>query len=40
MAAAHTNLIEEDAEPLALDDGALAVTVGHHAIETYKLFPG
>lgn len=40
QSAAHTNLIEEDAQALALQDGALPVSVGHHAIETFKLFPG
>ena len=36
--AAHTNLIEEEEQPLEPKDGALAITIGHHAIETFKLF--
>jgi alpha-mannosidase len=36
--AAHTNLIEEEEQPLEPEDGALAVRIGHHAIETFKLF--
>lgn len=40
QAAAHTNLIEEDGQPMPLENGELPVHVGHHAIETFKLFPG
>ncbi len=34
-----TNLIEEDPQPLALEGNVLPVIIGHHAIETFKLFP-
>jgi alpha-mannosidase len=37
--AARTNLIEEEPVPLPLRDGALATTVGHHAVETFLLRP-
>jgi alpha-mannosidase len=38
--AAQTNLIEEEEQRLETNAGALAVRIGHHAIETFKLFPG
>ena len=38
-AAAQTNLIEEEARPLLLENGALPLHLGHHAIETFKLSP-
>jgi len=34
-----TNLVEEDARPLAVKDG-ITLDVGHHSIETVKLAPG
>ena len=40
QAAAQTNLIEEDEQALTLKGDALPVSIGHHAIETFKLFPG
>ena len=39
QAAAHTNLIEEEPQQLTLHDDTLSVTLGHQAIETFKLFP-
>ena len=39
-AAEQTNLIEEEGQALPLDNGALNVHIGHHAIETFKLTPG
>jgi alpha-mannosidase len=39
QSAAITNLIEEEEQPLALEGDALPVSVGHHAIETFKLYP-
>ncbi len=38
--AKQTNLIEEDPQPLTLKGSAVPLSVGHHAIETFKLFPG
>jgi len=37
QAAAQTNLIEEEADPLPLDNGTLPIHLGHHAIDTFKL---
>ena len=37
QAAAQTNLIEEEARPLPLENGTLPLHLGHHAIETFKL---
>jgi len=33
------NMIEEEGRPLAIRDGAIRLKVGHHAIETIKIFP-
>ena len=40
QSAAQTNLIEEEPHDLELKEGAVPVSIGHHAIETFKLFPG
>jgi alpha-mannosidase len=37
--AAHTNLIEEEPQPVTLVGNTLPLALGHHAIETFKLFP-
>jgi alpha-mannosidase len=37
--AVQTNLVEEDRGPVKLDANGLSISVGHHAIETFKLFP-
>ncbi|MBI5667776.1 MAG: alpha-mannosidase [Chloroflexi bacterium] len=39
-AAARTNIIEEDGQPVRLENGTLRVRLGHHAVETFKLTPG
>ena len=39
QSAAQTNLIEEEARPLLLENGTLPLHLGHHAIETFKLTP-
>ena len=39
QAAAHTDLLEENPRPLPVVAGAVAVPVGHHAIETLKITP-
>jgi alpha-mannosidase len=36
-AATRANLIEEDGKPLPVEQGAVALDIGHHAIETMKL---
>jgi hypothetical protein len=33
------NMIEEEGRPLALQNGGVRLKVGHHAIETVKIFP-
>jgi alpha-mannosidase len=40
QAAEHTNMIEEEGTAVSVQDGALPVQVGHHAIETYKVTVG
>ena len=35
--AVHTDLIEYGSTPVDVEDGDLAVHVGHHAIESFKL---
>ncbi len=37
--AERTNIIEEEGTPLAVSGNRLPVTVGHHAIETFKIRP-
>jgi len=39
QSAAQTSLIEEEPQVLAVKDNALPLSIGHHAIETFKLFP-
>jgi alpha-mannosidase len=38
-AAEHTNIIEEDAKAIPVSNKLLKTKIGHHAIETFKLFP-
>jgi len=38
--ATQTNLIEEDQRALALEGDALPISIGHHAIETFRFIPG
>ncbi|MBA3874125.1 MAG: hypothetical protein H0X30_33745 [Anaerolineae bacterium] len=40
QAVKHTNLIEEDERPMQFEVDKLSVSVGHHAIETFKFLPG
>jgi alpha-mannosidase len=37
--AERVNIIEEEGRPLKPAKGALAVSIGHHAIETFRLIP-
>lgn len=37
--AEHTNLIEEEGRKIDSSTNALKVKIGHHAIETFRLFP-
>ncbi len=36
--AEHTNIIEQHGEPVRIKDGKLDFHIGHHAIETFRLF--
>lgn len=40
MAAAKTDLLEENGQPLPIENGRVRLDVGHHAIETIKLTLG